>query len=249
MYVIIDDRENVANGYVAGLEREGIASVGFSSTEFMEWLHSASDSDLSAVDGLLLGDCDTRTTLPSAVRKRCCAPIIALSNLKMLKHTLELFEAGVDDVVQVPTHLREILARTAAIGRRISAQWENAIQVFFNGNDPEVGGTALALPRRELRVLEYMVSHQGKWLTKTQIFNAVYGLFESAVDENVIESHVSKLRRKLRDRLGYDPIKSKRYLGYRLDPSLQGPIDPAQDLPTLGAMVTPAPAGAGSALR
>jgi DNA-binding response OmpR family regulator len=75
----------------------------------------------------------------------------------------------------------------------------------------------LALPRRELRILEHLVSHQGKWLTKTELFNAIYGLFDSSFDENVIESHVSKLRKKLRNHLGYDPIDSKRYMGYRLD--------------------------------
>ena len=53
----------------------------------------------------------------------------------------------------------------------------------------------MALPRRELRILEHLVSHQGKWLTKTQLFNAIYGLFDSSFDENVI-GHVSKLRKK-----------------------------------------------------
>ena len=37
-----------------------------------------------------------------------------------------------------------------------------------------------------------------------------------AVEENVVESHISKLRKKLRERLGFDPIDSKRFLGYRL---------------------------------
>ena len=36
------------------------------------------------------------------------------------------------------------------------------------------------------------------------------------IDENVVESHVSKLRKRLRHRLGFDPIDSQRYLGYRL---------------------------------
>jgi DNA-binding response OmpR family regulator len=53
-------------------------------------------------------------------------------------------------------------------------------------------------------------------VTKSQIFNSVYGLFDQEIDENVIESHISKLRRRLRGRLGYDPIDSKRHLGYRL---------------------------------
>jgi len=123
--------------------------------------------------------------------------------------------------VHVPIHLREILARTAAIARRslgdIPRPSESSIRVFCNGRDPEIGGRALPLPRRELRIVEYMVSNHGKWLTKTQIFNAVYGIFESTFDESVIESHVSKLRKKFRDRLGFDAIEARRYLGYRLE--------------------------------
>jgi DNA-binding response OmpR family regulator len=74
----------------------------------------------------------------------------------------------------------------------------------------------LPLPRRERRILEYLVSNHGCRVTKTQIFNYVYGLFSEDIDENVIESHVSKLRKRLRYRLGFDPIDSQRYLGYRL---------------------------------
>jgi DNA-binding winged helix-turn-helix (wHTH) protein len=74
----------------------------------------------------------------------------------------------------------------------------------------------LQLPRRERRILEYLVANRGCRINKTQIFNSVYGLFSEDIDENVVESHISKLRKRLRHRLGYDPIDSKRYLGYRL---------------------------------
>ena len=212
MYIVVDDRESVANSYVGGLVREGVSSTSFSSSEFCDWLPSASEADLAAIDAFLLGESDARGRLPPVVRKRSSAPIIALTSLKMLKHTLELFEAGVDDVVHVPIHLREIIARTAAIARRSLGDAprpsESSIRVFYNGRDPEIAGRALALPRRELRIVEYMVSNHGKWLTKTQIFNAVYGIFESTFDESVIESHVSKLRKKVRefveDVLGHD---------------------------------------------
>ncbi len=53
-------------------------------------------------------------------------------------------------------------------------------------------------------------------MTRSQIFSSVYGLFDEDIDESVVESHISKLRKKLRQRLGFDPIESKRYLGYRL---------------------------------
>jgi two-component system, OmpR family, flagellar system response regulator FtcR len=42
------------------------------------------------------------------------------------------------------------------------------------------------------------------------------------VEENVVESHISKLRKKLRRHLGYDPINSVRYLDYRLDETIGG---------------------------
>jgi DNA-binding response OmpR family regulator len=88
----------------------------------------------------------------------------------------------------------------------------------------------LSLPRRELRILEFLVTNQARRVTKSQIFNSVYGLFDQEIDENVIESHISKLRRRLRSRLGYDPIDSKRHLGYRLVGSAKadadgGPLD------------------------
>ncbi|MFC4173054.1 winged helix-turn-helix domain-containing protein, partial [Microvirga sp. GCM10011540] len=55
---------------------------------------------------------------------------------------------------------------------------------------------------------------RGRRLTKTQIFNAIYGIYSNDVEESVIEGHVSKLRKKLRQRLDYDPIEAKRYIGY-----------------------------------
>ncbi|TGS36123.1 DNA-binding response regulator, partial [bacterium M00.F.Ca.ET.180.01.1.1] len=40
--------------------------------------------------------------------------------------------------------------------------------------------------------------------------------FDEEVEENVVESHISKLRKKLREKIGRDPIDSKRFLGYSL---------------------------------
>ncbi|MGP9813349.1 response regulator transcription factor [Rhodopseudomonas sp. NSM] len=220
MFVVIDDRQGVVNGYAAGFDREGIVSIGFSSTDFRDWLECAVSTDLGAIGAFILGDCPDRTSLPHSIRTKSPAPIIALNGMKRLNQTIELFEAGVDDVVHAPVHVREILARTAVIRRRTIGSGDrpatSEIRVFLDGRDPEIGGRTLPLPRRELRILEYFVGHQGRWLTKTQVFNSIYGVFDASFDENVIESHVSKLRKKLRGHLGYDPIESKRYMGYRL---------------------------------
>ena len=92
-----------------------------------------------------------------------------------------------------------------------------SIRVSADGRDPEIEGEAYALPRRERRILEYLIANRGKRVTKAQIFNAIYGVFDEDVEENVVESHISKLRKKLRKRLGVDPIDSKRFLGYCID--------------------------------
>ena len=89
-------------------------------------------------------------------------------------------------------------------------------QVDGLNRDPEIDGQPLPLPRRERRILEYLASNRGRRVTKTQVFNAIYGIFDEEVEENVVESHISKLRKKLREKLGHDPIDSKRFLGYRL---------------------------------
>jgi DNA-binding response OmpR family regulator len=220
MLVIIDEREIVTSGYKCGFGTEGVSSAGFFPEDFREWVATVAESDLFAVEAFLLGDCRDRQAFPRMIKERSRAPVIAMNETHSLEQTLDLFAAGVDDVVRKPIHVREILARVGAIKRRQERERESAIigdlRVFFDGRDPELKGTVLPLPRRERRILEYLVNNRGKRVSKTQIFNAIYGIFDENVEENVVESHMSKLRKKLRRQLGYDPIDSVRYLGYRL---------------------------------
>jgi DNA-binding response OmpR family regulator len=70
----------------------------------------------------------------------------------------------VDDVVRKPIHVRKILARIRAIRGRAKGQSEGSLvgelRVFSGGRDPEVAGEVLPLPRRERRILEYLVSNR-----------------------------------------------------------------------------------------
>jgi DNA-binding response OmpR family regulator len=225
MFIIVDERDLVTNGYACRFGQEGIASTGFRPGQFRDWVATAVEGDVQAIEAFLIGECPEREEIPRLIRRRSQAPVIAMNDAPSLEQTLGLFSAGVDDVVRKPVHVREILARVHAIRRRAEARQDWAtvggIQVFFNGGDPIVNGDVLPLPRRERRILEYLLVNRGRRLTKSQIFNAVYGLFDDDVEENVIESHISKLRKKLRARLGYDPIDSQRFLGYLLvSPSL-----------------------------
>ncbi len=222
MIVVVDDRDIVTEGYTSWFGREGITTTGFTPADFDEWVETVPRQDIMAVEAFLIGECAAQHRLPARIRERCKAPVIALNDRPSLEHTLELFQSGVDDVVRKPIHVREILARINAIRRRAAGAQSVAesgtelgpIRVFSDGRDPQINGVDFPLPRRERRILEYLIANRGRRINKAQIFGAIYGIFDSEVEENVVESHISKLRKKLREQLGFDPIDSKRFLGY-----------------------------------
>ncbi len=121
MIVVVDERELVKEGYTSLFGREGVPSTGFDPREFGEWVTTAADADIAAVEAFLIGQTEHALELPRAIRDRTSAPVIAVSDQPSLEATLALFDSGVDDVVRKPVHPREILARAAAIRRRIKA--------------------------------------------------------------------------------------------------------------------------------
>ena len=220
MIIIVDERLDVTEAYCASIGREGLSTTGFTQVEFEGWFHSAGPQDLTAVETIIIGSFPDRERVIGSVKLRSSIPIIVVNETRGLESTLNLFSTGADDVVRKPVHAREFIARIGAIKRRICAASRQSgfgqLTVYFDGRDPEIRGQVLALPRRERRILEYLAANRSRRVNRSLIFNAVYGLFDGEVEESVVESHISKLRKKLKHALGYDPIDTKRYLGYQL---------------------------------
>jgi two-component system, OmpR family, flagellar system response regulator FtcR len=220
MIIIVDERFEVTDAYCASFGREGLSTTGFNHAEFEGWFHSAAQHDLAAVETIIMGSFPDRERAIGAVKSRSSIPVIAVNETMGLESTLNLFSTGADDVVRKPVHAREFIARMGAIKRRICATSRHSeighLKIYFDGRDPEICGQVLMLPRRERRILEYLAANRMRRVNRSMIFNAVYGLFDEEVEESVVESHISKLRKKLKHALGYDPIDTKRYLGYQL---------------------------------
>jgi DNA-binding response OmpR family regulator len=220
MIIVVDRRTEVAEAYKTTIDREGTSAISFLPDDFNDWFLSTSEVDLASIEAIVLGEFDRRETITRSIKSRGTIPAIALTDATALEATLRLFEAGADDVVRKPVHAKEIIARVNAVKRRYLSQaaalWDrDGLTVFGDGRDPIISGQSLQLPRRERRILEYLVSCRGRRVTRAQLFSAIYGVFEEGIEECVIETHISKLRKKLRTYLGYDPIDTQRYLGYQ----------------------------------
>jgi two-component system, OmpR family, flagellar system response regulator FtcR len=222
MIVVIEEKLEIAEAFKATLGREGYCAISFDPDDFVSWFLSSEDLDLAAIEGVILGDFATRETVTRTIKDRVEVPAIALNDFNKLDTTLKLYHAGVDDVVRKPVHAKELVARLGAIRRRNQERGQNALWscdnlvVYGDGRDPEVSGATIKLPRRERRILEYLASNKGRRVTRLQIFFAIYGMLDENVEECVVESHISKLRKKLRAELGYEPIDTQRFLGYQL---------------------------------
>lgn len=221
MIVVIDERESVGRGFVAQFRSLGVAATDMSVADCRDWLSGLHLRDAGALDAVIVGACAARAVLPRTVRGKSDAAVIAVNEDRALSATLALFDVGYDDVVVPPMHAQEIVARVHAIKRRhhrlaTDLGYGRRLVVHQDGRDPEIDGEPLALTRRERSVLACLAGNEGRWVSKTRLFNAVYGPMPTEVGEQAVESHICRLRARLRTRLGRDPVRAQRYSGYRL---------------------------------
>ncbi|MFD0578132.1 response regulator transcription factor [Dactylosporangium darangshiense] len=146
-------------------------------------------------------------------------PIMFLTARDTVEDRLRGFALGADDYLVKPFALEELLARLRAVLRR-TGRLDRVIEAGDLIIDEQAGlatrgGEPLELTPTELRVLAYLVRHRGLVLSKTQLLTQVWGY--DAYDPNVVEVHMSALRRKLEAR-GPRIIETVRGLGYRLSP-------------------------------
>lgn len=90
------------------------------------------------------------------------------------------------------------------------------ITVYFDGRDPEFDGVSYWLPRRERDILLLLASRAGRWVSKAQIADELYGIDGCDSQENSIETHICKLRKKLTGLAGANIIETSRHVGYRI---------------------------------
>jgi two-component system OmpR family response regulator len=127
-------------------------------------------------------------------------PVIFVTGATDEAARLEGFNAGADDYLVKPFSIPELLARIQAVlrraGREISASWQVADLVVDEAARTAVRhDTSIDLTRTEFEILVALHKHLGQVVSKGDLLGTVWGF--DAYDHNVVEVHVSSLRRKL----------------------------------------------------
>ncbi|MBS0244603.1 MAG: response regulator transcription factor, partial [Proteobacteria bacterium] len=142
MIIIVDERKSVLDAFVSRLEGEGIASLGVGADDLRNWITCIAKTDLMVVEGFLVGRCGNRDATCQLIRGQTSAAVVAITDERSLDETLALFAAGVDDVIRMPMHIKEIMARMNAVSRRIAPSEQctriGEIGIFADGRDPMV---------------------------------------------------------------------------------------------------------------
>ena len=181
-------------------------------------LHQALDAflpDLAVLDVRLPRGPDGYQ-LAMVLRRRSSLPILLLTAADAVADRLAGFTAGADDYLVKPFAMDELLARVQALlrrsGRLVSASWQIGDLVVDPGaRTVRQGGRPIELTATEFDLLAVLVLHVGRVMSKPQLLTAVWGF--DAYDTNLVEVHVSALRRKLEAR-GPRLVQTVRGAGY-----------------------------------
>ncbi len=168
------------------------------------------------------------------------APVLFLTALGGVGDRVKGLEAGGDDYLVKPFAFAELLARLNALARRPPLV---EVQTVLRVADLEMdrlkrtvtrGGKHIELQPREFQLLEYLLRHAERVVTRTMLLEAVWD-FHFDPKTNIVETHISRLRAKLAQPGGPELIHTVRGAGYALRA-------PAPATPTEGASAGSAPA-------
>jgi two-component system OmpR family response regulator len=219
--IIEDDRETAAY-LTRGLVEEGHSAE--LATNGQDGLFRATDGsfDLVILDRML-PVLDGMAVLKALRAAEIETPVLVLSALASVGDRIEGLETGSDDYLVKPFSFAELLARVNALLRRSEARVA-ATDLRLTVGDLEIdplsrtvkrGGKKLELKPREYLLLEYFARNEGRVVTRTMLLEQVWD-YHFDPGTNVIDVHVSRLRRKLDDGFDKPLLHTVRGAGYML---------------------------------
>ena len=225
--LIVEDEDKVANAVRRGLEPEGYSVAVARTGEEGFFLVSNQNYDLLILDVMLPGR--DGVEILTAVRKRdLTVPVLFLTSKDAVEDRVRGLDAGADDYLVKPFAFSELLARVRALTRR-SHRTESVSSLKLADLEMDVTGhfvrrqdRELVLTAREFDLLEYLLRHQGRIVSREMLARDVWKENERHTPlDNVIDVHIARLRRKVDEPFQLKLLHTIRGVGFvlRADPS------------------------------
>ncbi len=216
--LVVEDDPKAARFIRQGLEEEGHAVDVATDGEQGAQLGHLNPYDLIVLD-IQLPRKDGLEVSRELRREGLETPILMLTGRDTTQDVVRGLDAGADDYLTKPFAFDELLARLRALTRRATGvtgmlRYEDLELDRLRGQAKR-GGTALDLSPREFRLLEYFLLHPEELVTRTMLLQRVWNMSFDP-ETNVVEAHLSNLRRKLEDGRRPRLIQTVRGAGYML---------------------------------
>ena len=214
--LVVEDTADVGEAIVAALARLGHA---------VDWLKTGTDAeamlkvqayDLVVLDVMLPGK-DGFALLQDMRAAGIAAPVLVLTARSEVDDRVSALDRGADDYLVKPFDFRELEARVRALLRRPGGSSPPKLSLGDVVLDKAsrsvaVGGRPIGLTRREIALLEILISRPQKVFNKAELLDQLFS-FDDEAGENAVELYVGRLRRKLQ--ASRMEIRTLRGLGYQ----------------------------------
>ena len=213
--LVVEDEPDLAYSLQQALQEEGYAvDVAFDGDD---GLFKAETWEYDAVVLDIMLPLRDGWSVLNQLRDTKKVPVLVLTARDAVDDRVRGLDLGADDYLVKPFELSELLARIRALIRRAHGEATTVLEVGDLRIDTAArrvsrGGETVHLTPREYALVEFMVLHRGKLVTRTMLYDHLFSEDDDSLS-NLIDVHVSNVRKKL----GRDFIITRRGEGYLLD--------------------------------
>ena len=218
--LVVEDDNKIASFIIKGLKQSGFI-VDYAA-DGGDGLHLAlaEPYDAAVVD-IMLPKLDGLSLIEELRRKKVNLPVIILSARRSVDDRVKGLQTGSDDYLTKPFVFSELLARLQALIRRSSGVVESTtitvgdISMDLLKREVIRSGKRIDLQPREFALLEYLMRHTGRAVSKTMILEHVWG-YDFDPQTNVADVLICRLRNKVDRNFKEKMIHTMRGIGYVL---------------------------------
>ncbi|MCT9389101.1 efflux system response regulator transcription factor AdeR [Acinetobacter baumannii] len=223
--LVVEDEYDIGDIIEQYLKREGMRVIRAMNGKQAIEIHASQSIDLILLD-IKLPELNGWEVL-SKIRQKAQTPVIMLTALDQDIDKVMALRIGADDFVVKPFNPNEVVARVQAVLRRTHQNQQAAVKNLFYKNieiNTEIHSvyinqvdkkTLLNLTLTEYKILLLMINQPHRVFTRGELMNQC--LPDSDALERTVDSHVSKLRKKLEEQGLEHMLINVRGVGYRLD--------------------------------